>query len=208
MRPALPMKPLPRTRLLRVFATLAYAPHVALIGLHAGAELATLARALKSAWRKARGEKVLTVFAWTAMTEAMKARYIRATHRLPSPRFADMCRLSIASDGTRARWVKAVEALVLEGAPRFSLVVHAGGGRADEVLADVETLMPLCDDATLLAVLGVSHKQQALAIRTLMQRRFWHCVVLGDIAILARPPVAIPVEETADEDHEFAAQDV
>lgn len=207
------MKPLPRTRLLRVFATLAYEPHVALIGLHMGAELSTLARALKSAWRKGRGEKVLTVFAWTDMTDAMKARYIRATQgvrarRRPSPRFADMCRLTVARDGTRERWRKAVEALVLEGVPHFSLVVHTGGGRADEVLADVETLTPLCDDATLLAVLGVSHKQQALAIRNLMQRHGWHCVVLGDIAILARPPVAIQVEEITDENDEFAAQDV
>jgi hypothetical protein len=179
------------------------APHVALVGLGDGRELATLARAVRRAWRADPSRKALAVFAWTELTGAMMERYTRATRRVVrGPRkswrtipFEDMCRLSLAQDGTRNRWREAIEALVIEGALPFDLICHVGQGNASDILGDLGVLAPLIDDRTIVAITGLSHAGAMNAVRRFMVMHRWHSVILGDVALLSLPPIALPKED-------------
>ena len=211
MKPLVTGKPISPARILRMCAGLQSVPQVALIGMGAADELVPLIRQLRLAWRRVR-RQLLAVFAWSEMSWSVEQRCSRVFWRRPrsnsgrpDPTFDDLCCRSIALDGTRAKWRETVEAMVLANHPVFSLVIHTGAGEAPEILADLETLTPLCDDTTVVLIMGINHKDQATATRQLMQRHGWHSVIMGEIALLSRPPVAIHIQETSDADARITA---
>jgi len=89
------------------------------------------------------------------------------------------------SDKARAEWQATVEALVVNGAPPFGLIVHLGRGTARDIEQDIAALTPLMTDTTLLAVAHQERKGPAGAFGRLC-RDGWGGVVVGGTGLLQR----------------------
>ena len=165
-------------RLLDHLAAITGARHKAVMGIGDGQMIAAVAsgaaRAHRRASRTARG--AVRVYHW-------HSRLGRLLHLLDTAR----ARLGISmrdivlkrmARGTRAAWEEDVVLMVRANDPPFGLIAHTGNGMKEDILGDLEVLVPMMRDDTLVAI-GSQEQPGARGAFTTLQQDGWDGVALG-----------------------------
>jgi len=176
-------------------------PRIAFMGL---ADPISLLKVSYAAMRRQRKdwfprENPVTVFAWDALYAAWKAASdtLYKSRKIPNREkdLADVLQFVCASTG-RLNWAGHIDRCIREKKPAYGMIVHTGSNTGTDIRGDLDCLLPMMDDATLVVLMNLRRDGPQNAFEG-MVRSGWHGLRLGptfDIGVLQMP--ATPAKET------------
>ena len=193
-------------RRLGLFQALAYAaddPLVAVVGPATGDELTAFAKGVRRPHPLRKGSAAGSVLCFHGPNVGRQVRAAqrsivnytaRTTARISTP-IALVVRFVQAADAERGRWQTEIARLQRAGPMRFGLICHMGNypkGQDAMARRDLDLLMPMMSDRTMLVLCGMERTRPQRLLRSLLANGGWSTLwwqSLG-LAALGRLPFA------------------
>lgn len=201
MNPAEALSEKAYTELLTTLVRCVPSKRVAMVGLESPPAMHALVKGLRKACGRARDRADnpvgrFHVYCWPAGDwhdpEAVHRKLFdrdsrwRGTGRprKQQPRFGvrDIVRYVMAGEGGVEDWNRSIVKFVKEGW-FYGLIVHVNAGRKQDILADLDMLLPLCDDRTVLVMAHMDKWGASAAFRKTRFQERWDAVRIGDVAL-------------------------